>query len=205
MIFSTTAVRSLSSLLVVAMATTTPSGVGGATTMNRKLSKNTVGGAAPPTTTCPTATLYYPVAINNTLGSPHIVQRFPAATPAGSEKICPDGVVCIGDTYTEFNTLYADKDLTQPVATLASTAKLVYIQANNGMQTNVVTGSIFFVGKNTYLNYGGSFFIKDEVEPTYGMDFSVFGGTGECAGIGGQISFRFDAGENTGFIDITPL
>ena len=208
MIFSNTAVRSLSSLLVVAMTARTPSGVGGATTTNRKLSKNSLSSTAPPTTKCPidpTALLFYSVAINNTIGSPHIVQRFPAATPAGSEKICPDGVVCIGDTYTEFNTLYADKDLTQPVATLASTAKLVYIQANNGMQTNVVTGSIFFVGKNTYLNYGGSFFIKDEVEPTYGMDFSVFGGTGECAGIGGQISFRFDAGENTGFIDITPL
>ena len=190
MIFSTAAVRRLSSsLLVVAMAATTPSGVGGAPTMNRKLSKNTVGGAAPPTTTCPTATLYYPVAINNTLGSPHIVQRFPAATPAGSEKICPDGVVCIGDTYTEFNTLYADQELTQPVATVASTSKVVNIQTIDGnFIVNEVTGSIHYDDIYSSLTYGGRV-LGEEDDQTTGMDFSVSGGTQDCVGIGGQIFF----------------
>ena len=199
MIFSNTAVCSLSPLLVVAMATSTPSGVGGATTMNRKLSKNSLSSTAPPITKCPNATLYYPLAINNTIGSPHIVQRFPAATPAGSEKICdnndnPDDVVCIGDTYTEFNTLYADQELTQPVATVASTSKVVNIQTIDGnFIVNEVTGSIHYDDIYSSLTYGGRV-LGEEDDQTTGMDFSVSGGTQDCVGIGGHIFFLVDRG-----------
>ena len=104
MIFSNTAVRSLSSLLVVAVVAATTSVVGSATTTKRKLSKNN---PQPPSPRCPTATLYWPTAFNNTIGSQHIQQIFRANAPIGppgEERLCVlDDLgrsVCIGDTVT---------------------------------------------------------------------------------------------------------
>ena len=192
MIFSNTAVRSLSSLLVFAIATTTPSGVGGATTTNRKLSKNTasptknnLSSTAPPTSKCPTAPLFYSLAINNTIGSPHTVQAFPGPSPLGlgEEKIChPELVYCVGDTYTKFQTLYSDRFLTQQVATLTSTAKVVNIN-DDGEQGNVITSSIVYqdVFPQIELNYGAFYFFEgfDPNRKIKGQ--SVSGGTQECA------------------------
>ena len=188
MIFSNTAVRSLSSLLVVAMTARTPSGVGGATTTNRKLSKNSLSSTAPPTTKCPidpTALLFYSVAINNTIGSPHTVQYFAGPSPLGlgEEKIChPELVYCVGDTYTKFQTLYSDRFLTQQVATLTSTAKVVNIN-DDGEQGNVITSSIVYqdVFPQIELNYGAFYFFEgfDPNRKIKGQ--SVSGGTQECA------------------------
>ena len=104
MIFSNTAVRSLSSLLVAAVVAATTSVVGSATTTQRKLSKNN---PQPPSPRCPTATLYWPTAFNNTIGSQHIQQIFRANDPLGppgEERLCVDDdlgrSVCIGDTVT---------------------------------------------------------------------------------------------------------
>ena len=50
---------------------------------------------SPPTTTkCPSATLYYPLAIENTLGSRHILQAFPGMSPLveGEEKTADFGL-----------------------------------------------------------------------------------------------------------------
>ena len=214
MIFSTTAVRSLSSLLVVAMAATTPSGVGG-----KKVSK-TWSSAPPPTTTkCPSATLFYPLAIDNTLGSRHIVQAFPGMSPLGEgqAKICaPAGVFCIGDTFTNFNTLYADPGLTQQVATLASTAKVINIKAD-GTRMSMVTAAIVYEDTfdsypNTELNYGGYFmdgeFEINEVsggddyynhQPAH--DMAVSGGTLACALAFGTIDFRIGLDADYGSVE----
>ena len=178
MIFSTAAVRSLSSLLVFAMAASTPSGVGGATTINRKLSKNSP--TATPTMKCRTATLYYPLAKNNTLGSPHINQVFAGPSPLGEgeEKIClPNSPVCIGDTYIDSNTLYADPALTQQVATLLSKGTVVNVGTNatGGGGVGLVTGSIFYEDTKAELIYGGS--------------GAVSGGTKECAMASGTMDF----------------
>ena len=201
MIFSTAAVRSLSSLLVVAMATTTPSGVGGAVTMNRKLSKNTVGGAAPSTTKCPTATLYYPMDFNNTLGSPHIIQKIPVVNSEGFQKLCdPDDYNCIGDTHIESYTLYADPGLTKKVATLGSTAKTVDIRDDATLPGEtawravfVLTGSIVYDDTNAKLNYSGNWDLQ-------GFQ-SVSGGTQECALAFGTIGFSNEGKNNYGSIE----
>ena len=211
MIFSTAAVRRLSSsLLVVAMAATTPSGVGGATTMNRKLSKNSSPAPPPPTTTkCPSATLYYHVIIENTLGSRHIVQVFPGMPPLGEgqAKICdPDGVFCIGDTFTFFNTLYADPGLTQQVATLASTAKVINIKAD-GARMYMSTGAIVYEDTKTELNYGG-YFMDEEFENhhngdthQHGHDMAISGGTRECTLAFGTVDFRIEPEVDYGSIE----
>ena len=176
MIFSTTAVRSLSSLLAFAMATiTTPSGVGGATTMNRKLNKNSP--TVTPTMKCRTATLYYPLATNNTLGSPHIYQAFPGMSPLGEgeEKICvPNSVACIGDTITEFNTLYADKGLTQQVALFVASSKVINVGLDVGV-VSVSFGSIVYDDTKAELNFSGN--------------AAVSGGTKECAMASGTMDF----------------
>jgi len=201
MIFSNTAIaiRSLSSLLVFAMATTTPSGVGGATTTNRKLSKNSP--TATPTTTCPTATLYYPLAINNTLGSPHISQAFPGPTPDNfgtpEEKICAGGV-CIGDTYIDSRTLYADPALTQQVA--MSLSKGTVVNLNNNPTpicdryecygrggVGLITGSIYYEDTKAELIYGGK--------------TAVLGGTKECALASGTIEFISFSPDNYGSVE----
>ena len=188
MIFSTTAVRSLSSLLAFAMATiTTPSGVGGATTMNRKLNKNSP--TVTPTMKCRTATLYYPLASNNTLGSPHIFQAFPGPSPLveGEEKIClPNSTACIGDTYINSNTLYADPALTQQVATLLSRGTLVNLNVGGG-GVGLLTGSIFYEDTKAELIYGGN--------------AAVFGGTQECALASGTIDFSSSSGDNYGSVE----
>ena len=190
MIFSTAAVRSLSSLLVFAMAASTPSGVGGATTINRKLSKNSP--TATPTMKCRTATLYYPLAKNNTLGSPHINQVFAGPSPLGEggEKIClPNSPVCIGDTYIDSNTLYADPALTQQVATLLSKGTVVNVGTNatGGGGVGLVTGSIFYEDTKAELIYGGT--------------GAVFGGTQECALASGTIDVSSASGDNYGSVE----
>ena len=212
MIFSNTAVRSLSSLLVFAIATTTPSGVGGATTTNRKLSKNTasptknnLSSTAPPTSKCPTADLYYPLAINNTMGSPHIRQMFPAPYPEGGPEeglICHDDKdgndICIGQTYTNFNTLYADENLTKQVATLASTAKVVNVK-DDGTQVHVITGSLVYDDTGTELSYGG--YTNPNPKFPYEIhDLTVSGGTRDCALTLGFILFG-GAGNNIGKVE----
>ena len=187
MIFSTTAVRSLSSLLAFAMATiTTPSGVGGATTMNRKLNKNSP--TVTPTMKCRTATLYYPLAKNNTLGSPHINQLFAGPSPLGEgeEKIClPNSPVCIGDTYIDSNTLYADPALTQQVATLLSRGTLVNLNVGGG-GVGLTTGSIFYEDTKAELIYSGS--------------GAVSGGTKECAMASGTFDVSSASGDNYGSV-----
>jgi hypothetical protein len=188
MIFSTTAVRSLSSLLVFAMAASTPSVVGGATTMNRKLNKNSP--TVTPTMKCRTATLYYPLAKNNTLGSPHINQAFPGPSPLGEgeEKIClPNNTaVCIGDTFINSNTLYADPALTQQVAKLYSQGTVVNLNVGGG-GSGLATSSIFYEDTKAELIYGGT--------------GAVFGGTQECALASGTIDLSSASGDNYGSVE----
>ena len=184
MIFSTTAVRSLSSVLVVAMAATTPFSVRGATTTNRKLSKNSLSSTAPPTTKCPSAKLYYPFANNNTT---NIRQSFSGQLTlgVGQVKICyADGLLCIGDTFTHFITLYADEDLTEQVATLGSTAKVVNVK-DDGTQVHVITASLVYDDTNAELIYGGYIDPNQDIR----REMAVSGGTRECALTFGTIDF----------------
>ena len=143
--------------------------------MNRKLNKNSP--TVTPTMKCRTATLYYPLASNNTLGSPHIFQAFPGPSPLveGEEKIClPNSTACIGDTYINSNTLYADPALTQQVATLLSRGTLVNLNVGGG-GVGLTTGSIVYDDTKAELIYGGS--------------GAVTGGTKECAMASGTMDF----------------
>ena len=191
------------------MAASTPSGVRGATTTNRKLSK-TSSPAPPPTTKCPSATLYYPLEIDNTIGSRHIVQAFPGPLPLGEDqaRICdPDGVFCIRDIFTNFNTLYADPGLTQHVATLASTATVFNMKAD-GARMNVITAAIVYDDThNTELNYGG-YFMDEEFDNhhthdthQHAHDMAVSGGTRECALTFGTIDFRIEPEDDYGAVE----
>ena len=152
---------------------------------------------------CPSATLYYSTAIDNTIGSPHIVLRFPGATPLGDgqERLCdPAGINCIGDTHTNFVTLYSDRGLTNQVATIASTAKVVNIK-EDGERIYVVTASILYDDTNNELNYGG-YFIEEEFnlseEP---HDMPVSGGTLDCAMNFGTIDFSHEPDATYGSVE----
>ena len=124
MLIPKTAIRSLSSLLVVAVVAI-KSVVGGTSTTNRKLSKK-----APPSpplmTKCPSSMLYYPVPFDNTIGSQHIFEVFRPPSPLGNQpRLCSQsGISCIGDTVIFSGTLYSDLGLTKKVVKWSGRQKL---------------------------------------------------------------------------------
>ena len=129
------------------------------------------------------------------MGSPHIRQKFPVMD--GQVLICYDDYngndICIGDTFTNFNTLYADENLTKQVATLASTAKVVNVK-DDGTQVHVITASLVYDDTGTELSYGG---YTNLFQDTSIYDLAVSGGTRDCALTFGTILFG-GAGNNIG-------
>ena len=126
------------------------------------------------------------------MGSPHIRQMFPAPYPEGGPEeglICHDDKdgndICIGQIYTNFNTLYADENLTKQVATLASTAKVVNVK-DDGTQVHVITASLKYDDTGTELSYGG---YTNLFQDTSIYDLAVSGGTRDCALTFGTINF----------------
>ena len=117
---------------------------------------------------------------------------FPAPYPEGGPEeglICHDDKdgndICIGQTYTNFNTLYADENLTKQVATLASTAKVVNVK-DDGTQVHVITASLVYDDTGTELSYGG---YTNLFQDTSIYDLTVSGGTRDCALTFGTILF----------------
>ena len=165
-----TAIRSLSSLLVVAVVAI-KSVVGGTSTTNRKLSKK-----APPTpplmTTCPSSMLYYPVPVDNTIGSQHIFEVFRPPSPLGNQpRLCSQsGISCIGDTVIFSGTLYSDLGLTKKVGKVVGTSKIVTI-AEKGTTGAIMTASILY-------DTGSDINVAAYNESVRYQDFPVSGGTG---------------------------
>ena len=133
------------------------------------------------------------------------MQVFPAANPSG--RICdPDGLFCIGDTITNFNTLYADWGLTHQVATLASTTKVINIKAD-GVRMNMVTAAIVYEDTLGELNYGGHFMDgefenhKYDTPQNNAHDMAVSGGTLACALAFGTIDFRIEPEDDHGSVE----
>jgi len=171
-------------LLVVAVAATT-SVVGGASTTNRKLSKNSP--PPPPMTKCPSATLYYYVPFDNTIGSKyqHIFEVFRPPAPLGDQpRLCaPSDSFCIGDTVVYSNTLYSDSGLTNRVGKLAGNTKVVAIE-DDGTAAGSYTASIVY-DTGSEINVAGYF---DETFRY--QDVSVSGGTGDCAFVRGTVTIH---------------
>jgi len=188
MLFSNTAVSSLtkSSLLVIAIAATT-SVVGGATTKNRKLSKGN-SPPSPPMTKCPSATLYFRMGYTNEIGG-DINLVNPANPPRadGQDGVCNTNGLCIGDTITLVKVVYSDMSLTNKVGTLASVSKIAMIEEDNSYG-KMVTGSILY-DNGTEINFGGYFHEGEYGLVGRGPDLAVTGGTGDCALNMGMVDF----------------
>ena len=170
--------HSLSSLLVVAVAATT-SVVEGAFWKNRKLSKKALPPPPTPVTKCPSATLYYYVPFDNTIGSKHqhIFEIFRPPLSLHWEmrdelRLCTSsGIYCIGDTVVNSNTLYSDSGLTNRVGKLDGTATVVAIE-EDGTAGSSCTISISY-------DTGSDINVAGYVDETFRyQDLSVSGGTG---------------------------
>lgn len=205
MIFSNTAVSSLSSLLVVAAAATT-SVVGGATTKNRKLSKNSP--PSPPMTKCPSATLYYDKGWSNEVGSQNIQLITPANTPIdpssgiGVEALCSTRYgypLCIGDTVAQSRALYSDAGLTNKVGFLSSVSIISMVEEDGGYG-KMVTASVLYEN-GTELNFGGYLHEDEYTEVGRGADLAVSGGTGDCALNMGLVDSTYPANLTYGLLE----
>ena len=157
MIFSNTAVSSLLSLLVVAMAASTTSGVGGAMTTNRKLSKRS---------------LHHP---QRSVRPQRCIIKWQSIIHLDRDTLCKH----FRRRPRWTRTLYLDRDLTNKAVTLALLGKAVNIN-DDGEEASVITGSIVYNGTNTELSFGG-YFLEEEFKPKATQDMAVPGGTRECA------------------------
>ena len=148
MIFSNTAVCSLSSLLVVAMAASTTSGVGGATTTNW-LSKRSLH--RPQRSVCPRRCIIKWRSIihldHDTLCKHFWRQPRWTLWARLKKNMRPRGFLHRWYLY-QFQHI---------VATLALSEKVVNVN-DDGEEASVITGSIIYDGTNTELNFGGYFF-----------------------------------------------